>query len=93
MFSVFNEESLDLLKHFPIKKIKIASRTLIDDFNLCKKIVDLGYFTIISLGMWKNKNSLPFLNQNVNYLWCNSVYPTLRKDLINLPKNFHIIKR
>ena len=88
MFSVFNEESLDLLKHFPIKKIKIASRTLIDDFNLCKKIVDLGYFTIISLGMWKNKNSLPFLNQNVNYLWCNSVYPTLRKDLINLPKKF-----
>ena len=43
--------------------------------------------------MWKNKNSLPFLNQNVNYLWCNSVYPTLRKDLINLPKKFPYNKK
>lgn len=88
MFSVFNEESLNLLKQFPIRKIKIASRTLIDDIGLCKKIVDLGYFTIISLGMWQNKDSLPFLNDNVNYLWCNSVYPTLRKDLSEFPKNF-----
>ena len=89
MFSVFNEESLNLLKQFPIRKIKIASRTLIDDIGLCKKIVDLGYFTIISLGMW-NKKTLPVKKtKNVKFLWCLSKYPCEPKDLKNLPKNFY----
>ena len=39
MFSVFNHESLELLKQFPLKRIKIASRTLVDNLDLCKEIV------------------------------------------------------
>jgi sialic acid synthase SpsE len=37
MFSVFNEKSFELIKSFKPKKIKIASRTLKDNFILAEK--------------------------------------------------------
>ena len=88
MFSVFNQESLKLLKQFPLKRIKIASRTLIDDIKLCKDIVSLGLETFISLGMWEDKENLPFKEKNIKYLWCKSKYPTSNDDIKELPKNF-----
>ena len=89
MFSVFNNEALDLIKKFNPKRIKIASRTLVDDFDLCKKILDLDIETFISLGMWDEKKDLPFPKQsNINYLWCKSTYPNSLNDLKNLPKKF-----
>jgi sialic acid synthase SpsE len=84
MFSVFNEKSLELIKSFNPKKIKIASRTLKDNFILAEKIVNLGIQTFISLGMWENKEKLPFLNnQKIQYMWCQSNYPTFNDDLKN----------
>jgi sialic acid synthase SpsE len=84
MFSVFNEKSFELIKSFKPKKIKIASRTLKDNFILAEKIVNLGIQTFISLGMWENKEKLPFLNnQNIQYMWCQSNYPTFNDDLKN----------
>jgi sialic acid synthase SpsE len=84
MFSVFNEKSLELIKSFKPKKIKIASRTLKDNFILAEKIVNLGIQTFISLGMWENKEKLPFLNnQKIHYMWCQSNYPTFNDDLKN----------
>ena len=84
MFSVFNETSLELIKSFKPKKIKIASRTLKDNFILAEKIVNLGIQTFISLGMWENKEKLPFSkNQNIQYMWCQSNYPTFNDDLKN----------
>ena len=59
MFSIFNKESLSLIKQFNLKSYKIASRTVIDDFSLAKKIIDQKKTTYVSLGMW-NKKSLPF---------------------------------
>ena len=86
MFSILKPESLTLLKQFKIKRIKIASRSLVENFKLCEDIVSLGYETIISLGMWENKSVLPFDNKNIKYLWCNSKYPTTDEDLLHLPR-------
>ena len=40
MFSIFNKESLSLIKQFNLRSYKVASRTVIDDFSLAKKIID-----------------------------------------------------
>lgn len=91
MFSVFNYDSLDLIKKFKPKKIKIASRTLIDDIKLCQKILDLDIKTFISLGMWEDLENLPFINKNITYLWCKSTYPNSLNDLKELPKKFEAL--
>lgn len=88
MFSVFNHESLELLKQFPLKRIKIASRTLVDNLDLCKEIVSMGIETFISLGMWEDKSNLPFNQKNIKYMWCKSKYPTTDQDIKNFPKSF-----
>ena len=74
MFSVFNYDSLDLIKKFKPKKIKIASRTLIDDIKLCQKILDLDIKTFISLGMWEDLEN----------------YHSLIKTLLTCGANQHI---
>ena len=93
MFSIFNKESLSLIKQFNLRSYKIASRTVIDDFSLAKKIIDQKKTTYVSLGMW-NKKSLPFKKNNkIKYLWCKSTYPNMMKDLKNFPKiliNLHM---
>jgi sialic acid synthase SpsE len=91
MFSILNEKSLDLIENFKPKKIKIASRTLKDNFDLAEKIVSLKAETFISLGMWDEKEKLPFSSaENIKYLWCKSKYPTFNEDLKDVfPKKFH----
>jgi N,N'-diacetyllegionaminate synthase len=89
MFSIFTSEAYDLIKPFDFPRYKIASRTVKDDLDLVKKIVDEGKPTYISLGMWEEEN-LPIVGKtNVQYLWCKSKYPTSPWDLIDLPKNFN----
>ena len=88
MFSVLTNEALDLANLFKPKIIKIASRTLKENFLLAEKIVNKNITTFISLGMWKD-SKLPFpKKENLKYLWCLSKYPTEPKDLINFPKTF-----
>jgi N,N'-diacetyllegionaminate synthase len=88
MFSILTSDALKKIEPFKPKMIKIASRTLKEDFLLAKKIVNKNIPTIISLGMWNN-SKLPFKkDKNLNYLWCLSKYPTEPKDLLNFPKNF-----
>ena len=88
MFSILKEESLDLIKKFKPTKIKVASRTLKENLNLAKKIVNLKIETYMSLGMWEDKKNLPFNEKNINYLWCKSEYPTFTQHLEGFPKNF-----
>ena len=88
MFSIFTKEALELIKKFPIKRFKIASRTVIDDPKLCKEIISLNKETFISLGMWEDKSNLPFKSENIKYLWCKSSYPTSDEELKLLPKTF-----
>lgn len=88
MFSIFTPEAYELIKEFDLPRYKIASRTVKDDLDLVKKIVDEGKPTFISLGMWENKE-LPLTGyDNVKYLWCRSKYPSQPWDLTNLPKDF-----
>lgn len=88
MFSVFTQEAYELIKPFNFPRYKIASRTVKDDLELVKRIVDEGKPTYISTGMWEDKN-LPLVGfPNVHYFWCKSKYPSTPWDLLDLPKNF-----
>ena len=89
MFSILDESSLSRYLKFNPKKIKIASRTLLEEnLSLAKKILSKKKETIISLGMW-NKKNFPFKkNSKIKYLWCKSLYPTYNKDLKFFPKKF-----
>jgi len=88
MFSIFNNEALEMIKKFPVKRFKIASRTLLDEPNLCEEIISLNKETFVSLGMWQDKTNLPYKNKNIKYLWCKSSYPTSDEELKLLPKSF-----
>ena len=88
LFSVFTKEALELIKPFNIDRYKIASRTVKNDLDLVKEIVDLGKPTLISLGMWgKNKKPIKGFD-NVKYLWCKSIYPSTPWDILDMPKDF-----
>ncbi|WP_429945307.1 N-acetylneuraminate synthase family protein [Leptospira yasudae] len=88
MFSVFTPEAYELIRPFNFPRYKIASRTVKDDLELVKKIVDEGKPTYISLGMWE-ENDLPITGyKNVQYFWCKSKYPSTPWDLLDFPKNF-----
>ena len=88
MFSVFTNEAFRTIIKYNFNKYKIASRTLIDNIELVKKIVKEKKETYISLGFWKKKQ-LPFSKEkNVRYLWCMSQYPTLPWNIKKFPKSF-----
>ena len=89
MASIITEEGLELSKHTNPKRYKIASRTVIDNPDLVKTILELGKPTFLSLGMW-DREALPFNEyENIIYFWCKSLYPTYPWDLKGLPKNFN----
>ena len=87
MFSIISDNAFKMIKKYKMKKYKIASRTLVENYKLAEKIVKENKTTYVSLGMWKKKK-FPFNNKNIRYLWCKSLYPTYDKDLKNFPKNF-----
>jgi N,N'-diacetyllegionaminate synthase len=88
MFSIFSEEAYAIAKNFNFQRYKIASRTVKDNPNLVKKILDEGKETYISLGFW-DSDDVPFKDwENARYLWCKSVYPTPPWEMIDLPKDF-----
>tara|TARA_B100000795_G_C22744754_1_gene416834 strand:+ start:624 stop:1316 length:693 start_codon:yes stop_codon:yes gene_type:complete len=91
MFSIISDDAFDTIKKFKPSQIKIASRTLKDNIDLAKKIIDLNIRTFVSLGMWENKKKLPFKNKkDLFYMWCESKYPTDNLDLSGkFPKNFN----
>ena len=88
LFSVLTLNALKLISKYNFPKYKIASRTLKENFDLAKKIVNRKKTTIISLGMWDKKN-VPFKNKNIFYMWCKSKYPTEIEDIKKLKKNFN----
>ncbi len=88
MASVFNEEAYELLKAVKPKKYKIASRTIKENFEFAKKVINENRNTIVSLGMWNIEKALPFSNKDLRYLWCKSVYPAEPWDLVDFPKDF-----
>lgn len=88
MFSIITDEALQMIEGINFDRLKIASRTVVDNPNLCKEILNKGKETYVSLGMWDSSN-LPFSEYtNVNYLWCKSKYPTRKPDMVSFPVEF-----
>jgi N,N'-diacetyllegionaminate synthase len=91
--SVITEEALLLAHAAGLKRYKIASRTVRDNPALCRKILDEGRETFVSLGMWEGEG-FPFGKPDgttLRYLYCRSRYPTYPQDLIDLPGRFEAL--
>ena len=88
MFSIFTDSAFDTIKQYNVKRYKVASRTVKENFPLVKKIVNDGKETFVSLGMWE-ESELPLPeSDNVKYLWCRSLYPTFPWDMSGFPRDF-----
>ena len=90
MFSIIKERAFERIKKFNMKRYKIASRTVVENPALVKKILSEGKETFLSLGMWEKKiKPFPDFN-NIRYLWCKSLYPTAVWDLKFFPQKFQV---
>ena len=79
--SIFDEERLEWCEELNINTYKIASRTVSEE-SLCKKIIATGKQIIISLGMFDHQyKKIPFMGNNIKYLYCISKYPTNLRDI------------
>lgn len=87
LVSPISLKGYEILKKLNLKNCKIASRTVIDNPEMCKDIIKNYETVYCSLGFW-NKKKLPFEGVNVKYLYCVSKYPTYPYDLVNFPKEF-----
>lgn len=90
MFSIISDAALKAIECFDydFKSYKIASRTVVDNPELARKIINKGKRTFVSLGFWDDPY-LPFGNsKNVEYLYCISKYPCLHSDIVNFPDDF-----
>ena len=72
-----------------MRRYKIASRTVVDNPTLCRRILSEGKETFVSLGMWSG-SGFPFglPTDRLRYLYCRSKYPTFPEDLLELPSRF-----
>ena len=88
MFSIFTNEALEMIKKYNFRRYKIASRTLVENFSLAKKIIaeKKGNFCFIRI---LEKKKFPFKKDlKIKYLWCKSIYPTAPWELKKFPKKF-----
>lgn len=89
MLSLFTPEAYEKAKPFNFRRYKIASRTVKDDLNLVKQIVEEGKETFVSLGFWEQEG-LPLNGyKNIQYLWCKSLYPAPPWEIKDIPKDFN----
>ncbi len=88
--SIIDDDGLKLSQKINLKRLKIASRTVVDRPDLCKKILSENKEVYCSLGFWKSKN-LPFgePNEKLKYIFCISKYPTYPESIKELPKEFN----
>jgi hypothetical protein len=86
--SVFHKDRLKWICDENFNTIKIASRTVKEDIDLCEEIINTGKQIYCSLGMW-DKDKLPFNNPNVKYFHCVSKYPhSYEEALEHMPEKF-----
>ena len=86
--SLITEEAFDLAIDIGLERYKIASRTVVDNPELCERILAEGKETFVSLGFWEGEG-WPFgePNEKLHYIFCRSLYPTYPKDLCS-PEKF-----
>ena len=87
LFSIFTNKAYELAKKHNFSEYKIASRTVVDNKELVKEILNEKKRTFISLGMTDEKTPFGITN-NIEYLWCKSEYPALPWVLNDMPKDF-----
>ena len=89
MASIITEEAFPLADAADLARYKIASRTVVEKPDLCRRILAGGRETFVSLGMW-NEAAFPFgpPNNRVRYVYCRSSYPTEPEELRQLPHRF-----
>lgn len=89
MASIINEKALELALKIDVNRFKIASRTVKENPDLCKQIINEGKEVFCSLGFWK-EDHFPFgaPNDKLRYIYCVSEYPALPKDMLHFPKKF-----
>jgi sialic acid synthase SpsE len=81
MASVFDEERVEWLEEFEVKRYKIASRSIYNK-SLVDKVIATNKPTIISLGIWDGDELPEFTSRaGVDYLYCVPKYPTALNDL------------
>ncbi len=85
MASVFDLERFEWIESLRVNRHKIASRA-VENTELCRKILDTGKETFVSLGFWDSK-TVPFKDKNAQYLYCVPKYPCPHAD-IKLPEKF-----
>lgn len=88
--SVFDEERLEWCEELRVNLYKIASRTVVKEPELCKRIINIGKPTYASLGFW-DKKELPFKEENVKYFNCISKYPTSCLDYKHFSYNDKVL--
>jgi sialic acid synthase SpsE len=75
MASPFDEQRVEWLEEIGVKRYKLASRSIHDNY-LIKKVAETKKETLVSLGMW-NEDDFPKLSiENIKFLYCKSIYPT-----------------
>jgi N,N'-diacetyllegionaminate synthase len=94
-FSVFDKESLNLLKQIKFQFLKVASSD-INDFPLLKEFKNKNKHIIISTGM-SNENDIGkivkfFKKEKISVLHCVSLYPC-PDNLVNLKRMIEIKKK
>lgn len=89
MASVITEPALELAHEARLERYKIASRTVRDDPEFCRRILAERKETFVSLGMWEQQE-FPFGDPDgaLRYVYCRSVYPTYPRDLDTFPGRF-----
>lgn len=80
MASVFDEERFEWLDDLGVETHKIASRTSKHDKKLSELILEDGKPTIISTGMHEFTDFPYGFDDNIDYLFCVSKYPTYVDD-------------
>ena len=90
LFSIFDEGSFEDAKKLGLKKIKIASRTVTQYPDLCKRMIDYADEIYIALGFW-DKEELPFgTDPKIHYFFCIAKYPTYPEDTVGLPERYEL---
>jgi sialic acid synthase SpsE len=90
MASLFTEEALEWARELDLPRYKVASRTVVDRPELCRRILADGKPTFVSLGMW-NEPEFPFGppdGKTLFYIYCRSKYPAFGSDLTGFPERF-----
>jgi sialic acid synthase SpsE len=89
MASIISDDALPLAQAAGLPRYKIASRTVIDKPDLCRRVIGLGRETFVSLGQWK-ENGVPFgpASDRLRYIFCRFSYPTAPEELRGLPERF-----